>query len=174
MQQVASNLAKKAALWSREFDGLIRAIGECKSKAEEDAIIAREVEVLKPRLKDARLDKRLLKEFLLRLIYVEMLGHDASWGHVKALQACSDTSLVTKKVGRGPAVLPARACASSTDFGRRRLPQVAYLATSLFMDYKSDLIILIVNTITQDLKSDNYLVGEHHGCETLCVHTPGA
>ena len=98
MQQVASNLAKKAVLWSREFDGLIRAIGECKSKAEEDAIIGREVEVLKPRLKDAKLDKRLLKEFLVRLIYVEMLGHDASWGHVKALQACSDTSLVTKKV----------------------------------------------------------------------------
>lgn len=105
MQQVASNLAKKAALWSREFDGLIRAIGECKSKAEEDAIIACEVEVLKPRLKDARLDKRLLKEFLLRLIYVEMLGHDASWGHVKALQACSDTSLVTKKVAHAPATL---------------------------------------------------------------------
>ncbi|KAK9837092.1 hypothetical protein WJX81_002406 [Elliptochloris bilobata] len=132
MQQVASNLAKKAALWSREFDGLIRAIGECKSKAEEDAIIGREVEILKPRLKDAKLDKHLLKEFLVRLIYVEMLGHDASWGHVKALQACSDTSLVTKKV--------------------------AYLASSLFLDYKSDLIILVVNTITQDLKSDNYLV----------------
>ena len=105
MQQVASNLAKKAATatWSREFDGLIRAIGECKSKAEEDAIIGREVEVLKPRLKDARLDKRLLKEFLVRLIYVEMLGHDASWGHVKALQACSDTSLITKKVCRSAA-----------------------------------------------------------------------
>ena len=30
----------------------------------------------------------------------------------------------------------------------------------LFLDYKSDLIILVVNTLTQDLKSDNYLVGE--------------
>ena len=37
--------AKKAQGWSREFDTLIRAIGECKSKAEEDAIISREVEV---------------------------------------------------------------------------------------------------------------------------------
>jgi hypothetical protein len=53
---------------------------------------------LKPRLKDAKLDKRLIKEILVRLIYVEMLGHDASWGHVKALQACSETSLLTKKV----------------------------------------------------------------------------
>ena len=100
------NLAKKAGpVWSREFDQLIRAIGECKSKAEEDAIIAREVELLKPRLKDAKADKRFLKEILVRLMYVEMLGHDASWGHVKALQACSDTNLLTKKVGADPATL---------------------------------------------------------------------
>ena len=93
------NLAKKAGpAWSREFDQLIRAIGECKSKAEEDAIIGREVELLKPRLKDAKADKRYLKELVVRLMYVEMLGHDASWGHVKALQACSDTNLLTKKV----------------------------------------------------------------------------
>lgn len=38
--------------------------------------------------------------------------------------------------------------------------QVAYLASGLFLDYRSDLIILVVNTLTQDLKSDNYLVGE--------------
>jgi len=38
--------------------------------------------------------------------------------------------------------------------------QVAYLASGLFLDYKSDLIILVVNTLTQDLKSDNYLIGE--------------
>jgi hypothetical protein len=69
--------------------------------------------------------------------------------------------------------VPAPACVTCTAAERRRLPQVAYLASSLFMDYKSDLIILIVNTITQDLKSDNYLVGEYHGCETLCLHTPG-
>ncbi len=93
------NLGKKSGpTWSREFDLLIRSIGECKSKAEEDAIIAREVDLLKPRLKDAKLDKRSLKEVLVRLTYVEMLGHDASWGHVKALQACSDTNLLTKKV----------------------------------------------------------------------------
>lgn len=97
MQSLA-NMAKKPPSWSKEFDTLIRAIGECKSKAEEDAIIAREVELLKPRLKDPRLDKRSMKELLVRLIYVEMLGHDASWAHVKALQACSDSQLLPKKV----------------------------------------------------------------------------
>ena len=37
--------------------------------------------------------------------------------------------------------------------------QVAYLASSLFLDHDSDLIILVVNTLTQDLRSDNYLTG---------------
>lgn len=37
--------------------------------------------------------------------------------------------------------------------------QVAYLASSIFLDHDSDLIILVVNTLTQDLRSDNYLVG---------------
>ena len=91
-------MGKKGPTWSREFDSLISAIGECKSKAEEDALISKEVEILKPRLKDPKMDKRWLKELLVRLIYVEMLGQDASWAHVKALQACSETNLITKKV----------------------------------------------------------------------------
>ncbi|KAK9849777.1 hypothetical protein WJX84_007045, partial [Apatococcus fuscideae] len=127
-----TSIGKKSPAWTREFDSLIRAIGECKSKAEEDMIMTQEVETLKPRLKDPRLDKRFLKELMIRLIYIEMLGHDASWGHVKALQACSETHLLTKKV--------------------------AYLASSLFLDYKSDMIILVVNTLTTDLKSDNFLI----------------
>lgn len=65
------------------------------------------MEVLKPRLKDAKLDKRAMKEILVRLIYVEMLGHDASWGHVKALQACSNQSLQTKKVSSFTIILSA-------------------------------------------------------------------
>jgi len=62
-------------------------------------------QVLKPRLKSSSLDKRALKELLVRLMYVEMLGHDASWGHVTALQACSDKTLLTKKVSSRQAPL---------------------------------------------------------------------
>jgi hypothetical protein len=38
--------------------------------------------------------------------------------------------------------------------------QVAYLASTLFLDSNSDLIVLIVNTITRDLADDNMLIGE--------------
>jgi hypothetical protein len=38
------------------------------------------------------------------------------------------------------------------------MKRVGYLATSAFLDENHNLIILIVNTLQQDLKNDNYLV----------------
>jgi AP-4 complex subunit epsilon-1 len=47
-----------------ELDRLVKAIGECKSKSEEDRIITAEVDVLKQRLSDPRLDKSRGREYM--------------------------------------------------------------------------------------------------------------
>ncbi|TYG58101.1 hypothetical protein ES288_D08G195700v1 [Gossypium darwinii] len=73
-----------------------------------------------------------MKEYIIRLVYVEMLGHDASFGYIHAVKMIHDDSLLVKRTG--------------------------YLAVTLFLNEDHDLIILIVNTIQKDLKSDNYLV----------------
>lgn len=73
-----------------------------------------------------------MKEFIIRLVYVEMLGHDASFGYIHAVKMTHDDNVLIKRTG--------------------------YLAVTLFLDENHDLIILIVNTIQKDLKSDNYLV----------------
>ncbi|MEW5297695.1 MAG: hypothetical protein WDW36_000882 [Sanguina aurantia] len=125
----------------KEFDNLIKAIGECKSKAEEDRIIVAELEVLKVRLSDPKLDKSRGREYMVRLIYCEMLGHDASFAYIKAVQFASETNIQTKKA--------------------------AYLALTQFLDHKSELVLLLVNTLLSDLKSDNYLVV----CTALVVTT---
>lgn len=83
----------------RELDMLVKAIGECRSKAEEDRIIAAEVDTLKQRLSDPKLDKTRGREYMVRVIYCEMLGHDASFAYIPALQLASDPNLLTKKVG---------------------------------------------------------------------------
>lgn len=82
----------------RELDVLVKAIGECRSKAEEDRIIGAEVDTLKQRLSDPKLDKTRGREYMVRVIYCEMLGHDASFAYIPALQLASDPNLLTKKV----------------------------------------------------------------------------
>lgn len=76
----------------------MRAIGECKSKAEEDRIIAAELETLKGRLADPRLDRSRGREYMVRVMYCEMLGHDAAFAYIPCLQFASDANLLTKKV----------------------------------------------------------------------------
>ncbi|GJS03092.1 AP-4 complex subunit epsilon [Tanacetum coccineum] len=73
-----------------------------------------------------------MKEYILRLVYIEMLGHDSSFGYIHAVKMTHDESVMLKRTG--------------------------YLAVTLFLNEDHDLIILIVNTIQKDLKSDNYLV----------------
>lgn len=129
MSTAAANMSK---LKSREYLDFVKSVGECKSKIEEDAIMKVEVEHLKKRLSDPKVDKARVREYLIRLLYVELLGHDAAFGHIHAVKLCSDANLTNKKI--------------------------AYLTTSLFLHEESELIILLLNTLKSDLHSDNFLV----------------
>ncbi|GAA0154170.1 membrane traffic protein [Lithospermum erythrorhizon] len=117
---------------SKEFLDLIKSIGESKSKSEEDNIILSEIRTLKRLLSKPDIPQRKLKELIIRLIYVQMLGHDASFGHIHAVKITHHANISLKRTG--------------------------YLAVTLLLDQDHDLIILIVNTIQKYLKSDNYLV----------------
>ena len=72
-----------------------------------------------------------MRELLIRAIYVEMLGHDASFAHIHAINLLQSKSLLVKRIG--------------------------YLACSLFIDSNSDLVILMISTLQRDLQSKNYL-----------------
>ncbi|KAJ9134903.1 hypothetical protein P3X46_032146 [Hevea brasiliensis] len=117
---------------SKEFLDLVKSIGEARSKAEEDRIVLSEIETLKRRIVEPDIPRRKMKEYIIRLVYVEMLGHDASFGYIHAVKMTHNDNLLLKRTG--------------------------YLAVTLFLNEDHDLIILIVNTIQKDLKSDNYLI----------------
>lgn len=118
-------MMKAAPKLFRELDLLVKAIGECKSKAEEDRIISAEVDVLKQRLADPRLDKSRGREYMVRVMYCEMLGHDASWAYIPALQLASDPSLLTKKVRARASCAGGRARDSDRRARARRQQQAA-------------------------------------------------
>lgn len=81
---------------SKDFFELVKAIGESKSKQEEDRIIMHEVGVLKKKMPEANVAREKMKEFLVRMIYVEMLGHDASFAYIKVWRCfeCAFASFV--------------------------------------------------------------------------------
>jgi AP-4 complex subunit epsilon-1 len=40
-----------------------------------------------------------MKELVVRMVYVEMLGQDASFAYIKAVELCAATSVAQKKAG---------------------------------------------------------------------------
>lgn len=123
---------------SKEFFELLKAIGESKSKQEEDRIIAKEVQCLKQKLEPSPpgvtpplQSKKRAKEFLVRLLYVEMLGHDASFGYIKAVEMAASASLYHKRTG--------------------------YLVCSACLSPEHEFRFMLVNQMQRDLQSANVL-----------------
>lgn len=116
---------------SKDFFELVKAIGESRTKQEEDRIILAEVDTLKEALKKKNIPSKTMKEYLIRLIYVEMLGHDASFGYIHAVNLAPSKTLLEKRV--------------------------AYLCVSLTLHANHEFMFLLINSLLTDLKSDNYL-----------------
>ncbi|EOD28102.1 Adaptor protein complex 4, subunit epsilon, partial [Emiliania huxleyi CCMP1516] len=83
---------------SKDFFELIKSIGECKSKQEEDKILAAEVATLRQRFTE-QLSPKKMKEAVVRMMYAEMLGHNADFGHIHAVNMSQQTNLIAKRVG---------------------------------------------------------------------------
>eukprot|EP01065_Artemidia_motanka_P047938 TRINITY_DN7608_c0_g4_i1.p1 TRINITY_DN7608_c0_g4~~TRINITY_DN7608_c0_g4_i1.p1 ORF type:complete len:1023 (+),score=422.67 TRINITY_DN7608_c0_g4_i1:112-3069(+) len=116
---------------SKQFFELIRAIGEAKSKQEEDKIINKEISVLKASMSAKDIDRRQMKEYVVRLLYCEMLGHNAEFGYIHCVKLIASPDLLQKRTG--------------------------YLSVQLTIAPENELLYLIVAAIQKDLKSSNYL-----------------
>eukprot|EP00531_Pseudo-nitzschia_arenysensis_P000564 CAMPEP_0116126634 /NCGR_PEP_ID=MMETSP0329-20121206/6432_1 /TAXON_ID=697910 /ORGANISM="Pseudo-nitzschia arenysensis, Strain B593" /LENGTH=1071 /DNA_ID=CAMNT_0003620721 /DNA_START=137 /DNA_END=3352 /DNA_ORIENTATION=- len=123
---------------SKEFFELLKAVGESKSKQEEDRIMAKEVQCLKKKLtplpsgaSNPLQSKKKSREFLVRLLYVEMLGHDASFGYIKAVEMAASASLYHKRTG--------------------------YLVCSACLSPDHEFRFMLVNQMQRDMQSANVL-----------------
>ena len=115
----------------RDFFDLVKAIGESKSKQEEDRIIAEEVVYLKKAIPQYVTNKKKTKELVVRALYVEMLGQDASFAYIKAVELCASTNIIQKRVG--------------------------YLAASLCLSPAHEFRFMLVNQLQRDINSTNHL-----------------
>jgi AP-4 complex subunit epsilon-1 len=109
---------------SKELLELVKSIGESRSKQEEDKIITAEAQSLKGKF-GKNMPEKQMRELLIRALYVEMLGHDASFSYIHAVNLAQSKNLLVKRIG--------------------------YLACSLFIDTNSDMVILMIATLQRDL-----------------------
>ena len=124
-------MSKTNPYMSKELNALITDIGECKSKQQEDKIMKKERIILKELISKPNATSLQKKEYLIRSIYLEMLGHDASFAYFSAVNLTQDKNIMNKRVG--------------------------YLACALLLNSESEFYILLVASLQKDLQSDNWL-----------------
>jgi AP-4 complex subunit epsilon-1 len=81
---------------------------------------------LKKAFQQSSIAKKKMKELIIRSLYVEMLGLDASFAYIRAVELCASTSISQKKVG--------------------------YLAASLCLSPQHEFRFMLVNQIQRDMK----------------------
>lgn len=114
-----------------KLGALIRGITELTSKHEEEKLIQRELASLKDQVSSPNTSMRQMKEAMVRAIYCEMLGYEASFSYIHAIKLAQQGSILEKRVG--------------------------YLAVSLFLNESHELLLLLVNTVLKDLQSTNLI-----------------
>eukprot|EP00064_Thunnus_orientalis_P010740 superscaffoldBa00001485_g10767 len=110
---------------------LIRGITELTSKHEEEKLIQRELASIKEQVSSPNTSMRQMKELMVRAIYCEMLGYEASFSYIHAIKLAQQGTALEKRVG--------------------------YLAVSLFLNESHELLLLLVNTVLKDLQSTNLI-----------------
>ena len=116
---------------SKEMLELIKSIGDSRSKQEEDKIIVKELEVLKKKMKESSIQPKKMKEYLIRAIYIEMLGHEAPFAHLSCVNLTADKNILNKRVG--------------------------YLACCLLLSDQSEFLIMLVGSLQKDIQSTNWV-----------------
>lgn len=81
---------------------------------------------LKKAFQQSGLTKKKMKELVIRSLYVEMLGQDASFAYIRGVELCASTAITQKKVG--------------------------YLAASLCLSPQHEFRFMLVNQIQRDMK----------------------
>ncbi|XP_069564295.1 AP-4 complex subunit epsilon-1 isoform X1 [Brachyistius frenatus] len=114
-----------------KLGNLIRGITELTSKHEEEKLIQRELSSIKEQVSSPNTTMRQMKELMVRTIYCEMLGYEASFSYIHAIKLAQQGTVLEKRVG--------------------------YLAVSLFLNESHELLLLLVNTVLKDLQSTNLI-----------------
>jgi len=97
-----------------------------------------------------------MKELVIRMIYVEMLGQDASFAYIKAVELCAATSISQKRAGY-LAGLPQCLTRISVHVSNSRCHASHLFAAALCLSPQHEFRFMLVNQIQRDMNSTNVL-----------------
>ncbi|PIN16861.1 Vesicle coat complex AP-1, gamma subunit [Handroanthus impetiginosus] len=117
---------------STRLRDMIRAIRACKTAAEERAVVRKECASIRAAISENDQDYR--HRNLAKLMFIHMLGYPTHFGQMECLKLIASPGFPEKRIG--------------------------YLALMLLLDERQEVLMLVTNSIKQDLNHTNqYIVG---------------
>ncbi|KAM7252282.1 hypothetical protein ACFE04_024165 [Oxalis oulophora] len=111
---------------------MIRAIRACKTAAEERAVVRKECAAIRASINENDNDYR--HRNLAKLMFIHMLGYPTHFGQMECLKLIASTGFPEKRIG--------------------------YLGLMLLLDERQEVLMLVTNSLKQDLNHSNqYIVG---------------
>ncbi|XP_028077047.1 AP-1 complex subunit gamma-2-like isoform X5 [Camellia sinensis] len=118
-------------LLARIWD-MIRAIRDCKTAAEERAVVRKECAAIRAAVDDN--DQDYSHRNIAKLMFIHMLGYPTHFGQMECLKLIASTGFPEKRIG--------------------------YLGLMLLLDERQEVLMLVTNSLKQDLNHFNqYIVG---------------
>ena len=113
---------------------LVRLVRNAKTKQEERSIVAKESAAIRDAFADAKLSGVFRHRNVAKLLFVHMLGYPTHFGQMECVQLTAMPDYANKRLG--------------------------YLGLMVLMDERSEVTMLITNSVKSDLMSKNvYVVG---------------
>ena len=109
---------------------LIRSIRACKTAAEERAVIARECALIRTAFKED--DNQFRHRNVAKLLFIHMMGYPTHFGQMECLKLIASSKFPEKRVG--------------------------YLGLTQLLDENTEVLMLVTNSIKNDMSSDNQYV----------------
>ncbi|KOS22064.1 AP-2 complex subunit alpha-2 [Escovopsis weberi] len=132
MSSSGSGFLGRSSSSSANMRGLVQFIADlrnARARELEEKRINKELANIRQKFKDGSLSGYHKKKYVCKLLYIYILGWDVDFGHLEAVNLISATKYSEKQIG--------------------------YLAMTLFLHEKHELLHLVVNSIRKDLL-DNY------------------
>ena len=109
---------------------LIRAVRACKTSQEERAVIAKESALIRTAFKENNVGYR--HRNVAKTIFIQMLGYPSHFGQLECLKLIASPNFPEKRIG--------------------------YLALMLLLDERTDVLMLVTNSLKNDLEHDSQFV----------------